>query len=194
MESKEINAIIDAIIRREGGYVNDPNDPGGATKYGLSLRQAKIVGDRNGDGWQDFDLDHDGDVDPKDIQLLDIDLVRYYFLDKYFSEPNFDALPDGLVPLIFDMSVNLGARETTIILQRTLRKWGFHLQLDGDCGAETITCACSAFQDDPKKLINKITTERILFYHNLALEKTGLNKFFSGWLNRSLEFFKTSGE
>src|SRR5687768_16343556 len=53
----------------EGGFVDDPSDPGGPTNEGVSLRA--VVGlDDDGDGNLDFDLDKDGDVDIADIRLV----------------------------------------------------------------------------------------------------------------------------
>ena len=50
------------LLRAEGGYVNDPNDAGGATNHGISLRAVRLR-DVDRDGHLDFDLDRDGDVD-----------------------------------------------------------------------------------------------------------------------------------
>lgn len=51
-------AII-TVLRHEGLFVNDSDDAGGATHYGVSLRWLKSIGDLDNDGFVDGDLDHD---------------------------------------------------------------------------------------------------------------------------------------
>ncbi|MEC8572564.1 MAG: glycosyl hydrolase 108 family protein, partial [Pseudomonadota bacterium] len=55
---QDIKAIAEDIITREGGYVDDPDDPGGATKYGVTLATLRRLG---------LDLTGDGQVDRRDV-------------------------------------------------------------------------------------------------------------------------------
>lgn len=55
---QDIKAIAEDIITREGGYVDDPDDPGGATKYGVTLATLRRLG---------LDLTADGQVDRRDV-------------------------------------------------------------------------------------------------------------------------------
>ena len=56
-----VEDIAAEIIAREGGYVNDPYDPGGATKFGVTIHTMRALG---------LDLDDSGDVDAADVRLL----------------------------------------------------------------------------------------------------------------------------
>lgn len=53
----------DHVLKVEGGYVDDPNDAGGATNWGISLRFVKQSG-------VDLDIDGDGDIDAEDMKAL----------------------------------------------------------------------------------------------------------------------------
>lgn len=51
MLQHSVRQIADEIIAREGGYVNDPDDPGGATKHGVTIHTLRRLGlDLDGDG------------------------------------------------------------------------------------------------------------------------------------------------
>ena len=70
-----VEAIADDIIAREGGYVNDPDDPGGATKYGVTIGTMTRLG---------LDLDGDGRVTPADVKRLSRAQARKIFVDHDF--------------------------------------------------------------------------------------------------------------
>lgn len=72
---QSVEQIAEAIIRREGGFVNDPDDLGGATNFGVTVHTMRRLG---------LDLDGDGDVDASDVRLLDKDRAREIFLKHYF--------------------------------------------------------------------------------------------------------------
>ncbi|MGR3585419.1 MAG: glycosyl hydrolase 108 family protein, partial [Pseudooceanicola nanhaiensis] len=59
--SQNVRQIAEDILRREGGYVNDPGDPGGATNFGVTVHTMRRLG---------LDLDGDGDVDAADVRRL----------------------------------------------------------------------------------------------------------------------------
>lgn len=56
-----VEKIAQEIVHREGGYVNDPGDPGGATNFGVTIHTMRRLG---------LDLDRDGDVDAFDVRAL----------------------------------------------------------------------------------------------------------------------------
>ena len=66
MYSMEQQCALDWIFWAEGGYVDDPDDPGGATRFGISLRLLKKMGKLG-------DIDGDGDIDADDIRRLSSD-------------------------------------------------------------------------------------------------------------------------
>ena len=75
---QSVEQIADAIIAREGGYVNDPDDPGGATKHGVTIGTLRRLG---------LDLDGNGRLDREDVRRLTPDIARRIFIDEYFRRP-----------------------------------------------------------------------------------------------------------
>ena len=116
---KTVRQIADEIVRREGGYVNDPHDPGGATKFGVTIHTMKRLG---------LDLDRDGDVDAHDVQALTREQATDIFIRHYFDKPRINLLPEPLRPSVFDMYVNAGGNAVKI-LQRLIGR----VRRKGDC-------------------------------------------------------------
>lgn len=170
-------------LKHEGGFVNDPVDPGGATNWGMSIRFLLSAGDADGDGWLDGDLDHDGDVDIDDIKNMTVEqarkLYRVHFWDKY----NYDKIVDFTVAArAFDMTVNMGARQTGKIIQRALNELGNNLVVDGKIGKNTFaTINCT----DPEMLMSEIRQAHAQFYLDLIKAKPKFAKYRKGWLRRA---------
>ena len=93
-----VTQIAKDIIAREGGYVNAPDDPGGATNHGVTVHTMRRLG---------LDLTGDGIVDSKDVQVLTRRALQI-FIDHYFQGPGLNGLPIALQPSFFDMYVNAG--------------------------------------------------------------------------------------
>ncbi len=97
---QSVREIAQAIVGREGGYVNDPDDPGGgATNFGVTIHTMRGLG---------LDLDRDGDIDVRDVRLLRRDQAVDIFVQHYFHKPKLQQLPDALHATVFDMYVNAG--------------------------------------------------------------------------------------
>ena len=77
-----VQEIARDIVRREGGYVNDPDDPGGATNYGVTIHTMRRLG---------LDLNNDGRITPADVKRLTRSQAEEIFVDHYFRGPKIDA-------------------------------------------------------------------------------------------------------
>lgn len=176
---------IGIVLKHEGGYVNDPNDTGGATNYGISLRYLKGVGDLNGDGFKEGDFNCDGVVDVKDIKEMTLaDAVQIYktqWWDKY----SYGQIPSQkLATKVFDTSVNVGSIQCHKFLQRALNAVNGNqtVTVDGFIGPQTLREINNA---DQNALIAAFRSEQAGFYR-LIVEKTPTNqKFLKGWLRRA---------
>ena len=173
-----------AIVQREGGYVDDPDDPGGATKYGVTIHTMRRL---------KLDLDGDGDVDADDVRLVDPDRATDLYLRHYFRRPKIDWLPEQLHSTVFDMQVNSGARAVKI-LQNLLRQLGEYVSVDGEIGHQTAR-ACEALEVQGAPLRDAYGIARRDFYFRLARKRPQFRKYCrtiagkkGGWIRRAEEF------
>ncbi len=182
---QSVEAIARDILVREGGYVNDPDDPGGATKHGVTVHTMRRLG---------MDLTGDGRVDARDVQRLSRDQALKIFLDHYFRAPRISELPDVLHATVFDMQVNAGANAVKI-LQRLLRKMGQRVAVDGQIGPKTIAAAKAAARAAPDHIADAYGIERRNYYYALADNRSASRKYArrrdggkGGWIRRAEEF------
>ncbi|MDX1901873.1 MAG: glycosyl hydrolase 108 family protein [Gammaproteobacteria bacterium] len=173
------DTAILTVLRHEGLYVNDPQDAGGATNYGVSLRWLKSIGDLNSDGFLDGDLDHDGDVDLFDVKNMTRDdaikLYRQYWWDNFPYEKIVNQL---IGTKLFDLAVNMGSKPSHKCLQRAIRAAsGLHLLEDGILGTKSLEAINAANADT---LLAAYRSEAAGFYRSLNKPK-----YIEGWLNRA---------
>ena len=133
-----VQQIAEDIVAREGGYVNDPDDPGGATKYGVTLATLQRLG---------LDVTRDGRVGVADVKALSRAQAVDIFVDHYFTAPKVGDLPVVLQPSVFDMYVNAGGNAVKI-LQRLMCDMGYQVLVDGVIGPQTAAAAKAAGRVD----------------------------------------------
>jgi lysozyme family protein len=180
-----VRSIADDIVAREGGYVDDPDDPGGPTNYGVTIRTLRALG---------LDLDADGDVDLGDLRRLTPDQAADIFVDHYFRRPRIAMLPGPLQASVFDMYVNAGSNAVRI-LQRLLRDMGFDLAIDGVIGPLTARAAHDALAAAPDHLVDAYGIARRDYYYALGDRRPASRKFAmqrdggkGGWIRRAETF------
>ncbi|WP_066703831.1 holin-associated N-acetylmuramidase [Celeribacter ethanolicus] len=185
---KTVQQIAMEIVAREGGYVNDPDDPGGATKYGVTLGTMQRIG---------LDLDGNGRVSETDVKRLTRDKARDIFVEYYFHGPRIDELPPVLQASVFDMYVNAGANAVRI-LQRLLNDMGQRIAIDGAVGPQTIEAAFIAQSLAPNYLADAYGIARRNYYYALADRRPGSRKYAKrrdggkgGWITRAEEFISS---
>ncbi|MDO6585482.1 holin-associated N-acetylmuramidase [Salipiger sp. 1_MG-2023] len=185
MTSIDVRRMAEDIVAREGGYVNDPDDPGGATKYGVTIHTMRRLG---------IDLDRDGDVDVRDVQALSRAQAVDIFLTHYFSGPRIAELPEVLHATVFDMYVNAGSNAVKI-LQRLLLKMGETVSVDGLIGPMTIAATHRAYAQAPGVIGDAYGIERRNYYFDIADRRPASRKYArtraggkGGWIKRAEEF------
>lgn len=173
--SKYFNEFIKIVLNFEGGYVDHPSDPGGATNYGISLRFMRLTEDL-----KLFDINRDGIIDKEDVKLLTksiaIEAYKKYFWDFY----NLDKYKPRVSLILFDMYVNHRPIDVNKMLQKSLNRIGHNLKVDGVVGPMTRKAVNSSNSDE---LSEKLLIEREDFYHNLVKNNPSQVVFLNGWLN-----------
>lgn len=156
-----------ATIGHEGGYVNDPDDPGGETKYGISKRSYPDV----------------------DISSLTISEAKEFYRKDYWEKQSCHLLEDwpDVAAEIFDTSVNMGVGRGGKIFQEALNLANRNerdyqnIVVDGAIGAKTI----SAFRSNKNKrrLFNVMNILQGEFYIKL-MRKNEVSEKYIGWWDR----------
>ena len=182
---KTVRGIAREIVAREGGYVNDPDDPGGATNFGVTIHTMRRLG---------LDLTGDGRITPADVKKLSRSQAEDIFVKHYFEDPRIDELPEAIQASVFDMQVNAGANAVKI-LQRLLRKVGWDVSADGQIGPQTIGAAERAYAAAPDHMNDAYGIERRNYYFRLADGRPKSRKYArtraggkGGWITRAEEF------
>jgi len=145
------------VLEHEGGYVNHPRDPGGATNKGVT--QAVYDGYRKmrGRGVQS-------------VKFISEEEVRAIYKFQYWDRVQGDMLPAGVDYAVFDFAVNSGVGRASKYLQAVVGT-----AQDGIIGARTVAAITS-----PVATINALCDRRMGFLRNL---KTFLT-FGRGWTRR----------
>jgi len=151
-----------AVLRHEGGYVDHPRDPGGATNLGITLGTAKAFR---------LDLDGDGDVDKDDVRLLTPETAAPVYREGYWLKTKCDQLPAGVDYMVFDLAVNSGTKRAARYLQRAAG-----VAEDGRIGPKTI----AAVTGNAARIVERMEDIREEFYRSLDTFPT----FGKGWLRR----------
>lgn len=180
-----VESIAAEIVRREGGFVNDPADPGGATNHGVTIHTMRRLG---------LDLNGDGRVDESDVRALSREQAVEIYIRHYYAAPRINLLPEALQPSVFDMQVNAGANAVRL-LQRLLARFGIAVKEDGVIGPVTAKAAREAMAKAPAHLVCAYGIERRNYYYRLGDQRPPLRKFArrkdggkGGWIVRAEEF------
>ena len=156
---KTFDEIIEQVLEHEGGYVDDPTDSGGETKYGISKRA----------------------YPNEDIKGLTVERAKELYKRDYWDRFKVDNLPDRIRHIYFDMCVNMGGGRATKILQEACNsKNSYKIDVDGGIGKDTIKA--SANLED-----FRLRAYRVMFYAELVMKKPNQEKFWVGWFRRSCE-------
>lgn len=161
---QNFQVAILVVFRHEGGYVNDPNDAGGETKYGISKRVYPNL----------------------DIANLTMDQAREIYYRDWWVHFSYSQITDGsLATKVFDTAVNLGAQRANKILQRCLNVNGFpNMVDDGDLGPTSLAAINSC---DAPTILTAFRGAQANYYQAVVAKNPNDQKFLDGWLTRAAE-------
>ena len=148
---KSFKEIIEKVLEHEGGYVNDPKDLGGETKYGITKRFYPDV----------------------DIKNLTIEQATEIYKKDYWDKNKVESLPQNLWHIYFDMCVNMGKRTAGKVLQRAANNKGRNIEVDGGLGPMTIGALKGVELD-------RVRAFRVKYYVDLITARPEQEKFYLG--------------
>ena len=157
-EMSKFDEIIEVVLEHEGGYVNDPKDPGGETNFGIAKRS-------------------NPDVDIKNLTKAEASLI---YKTKYWDKNKVESLPEELWHIYFDCCVNMGKSRAVKILQQAANGKGANIDVDGGLGPNTLKAISNVE-------LERVRAYRVKYYADLVTRKPELEKFYFGWFRRALE-------
>lgn len=156
------NACMEIIFKHEGGYVDHPRDPGGATNLGIThFTLADWRGQR---------------VTKADVKALTKTEAKEIYRANYWHKLQCDDLPAGVDLVAFDMGVNAGPGRAARMLQKLV-----DADQDGAVGPITLTAVSN--YGDAAGLVDEYSDERLAYYKRLR----HWDAFGRGWTRRTEE-------
>ena len=164
------DAALAHVLAMEGGYTDDPDDPGGPTNRGITLEvYCRHAG---------LKLDAMTRVlRIRELRSIPDELVREIYLQRYWRPSLASELSPAIGFMHFDASVNHGLTGAATLLQKALQRQSPRLDVDGEIGPLTLGAASRA---DERRLLADYATTRRARYRALP----HFWKFGRGWLNR----------
>ena len=169
-------AAIPFLFTHEGGYVDDPNDPGGETNYGISQRFLATIDYVNPDGKQVLNV----------RDLTRNDCIRIYKLYWWDDQRYGDFNNQLLATKMLDSAVNIGKHPCARILQKSCNKFLEPydlLAVDGIIGDNTINKANSL---NGYQIVVNIRDYLVDYYLDLIQQNPKLDIYRKGWLKRAI--------
>lgn len=166
-----------ATMKAEGGYVNDPQDPGGETYKGIARNK-----NSKWDGWTLIDLAKQQAKFPANLDgnLPLQEKIKAFYETSYWDIINLDKVEKQMVAAsIFDFAVNAGPITSAKLAQITVGA-----KADGVLGDASVA-AINAF--DEHKFIALFALNKIARYMHICEKRQESKKFFYGWVKRTLE-------
>ncbi|MGS4944288.1 glycoside hydrolase family 108 protein [Meridianimarinicoccus sp. RP-17] len=160
-DARQFTRCVDLIFRHEGGFVDDPADPGGATNMGITIGTLAAV--------------RGTPVSREDVENLTRDEARQIYRAHYWNALGCDSLPPGIDLVVFDFGVNAGVSRSAKLLQKLV-----HVEADGEVGPITVGAARAI---DPVHIVNAFSDARMDHYRSLSTWE----RFRNGWTRRTAE-------
>lgn len=158
---------IEIVLRHEGGYVNDRDDPGGETKYGIARR-----------GYPDEDIKKMTIARAKEI----------YHRDHWFPLKLNKVRCQEIANKILDMCVNFGGQSGTKVVQMALCTYGQVVEVDGIIGPQTIKALNKVRRKYQKVFIGIMTYYQMRRYIGITERREKSKKFLRGWTRRAYDW------
>jgi lysozyme family protein len=173
---------LEYVLSHEGGYVDHPKDPGGATNKGISIALVKGMDKKILDR-----LGIKGAITKETIKGLSDSQISGIYFSEFWNKAAYDKIMNGMIAkYIFDMSVHHGLVQSVKNTQRaacSAQKQKDYVKDDGIMGPKTI----QAVNQASFSIIPALISERAGFMRRLVAVKPELSVFIDGWLSRAYD-------
>lgn len=153
------DACLAFTLKEEGGWSDNPNDPGGCTMQGITLASYR-------------DWKNDSTLSCEDLHVVTSEDVTAFYHDEYWDRSHAESFPFGVDLMVMDAGVNMGLGRSAKILQEQVG-----VAADGAIGPATVAAVLAI---DPSILIDSLAKAQLEFYYSLA----DYAIFGQGWINR----------
>lgn len=165
----DFEKAVAKVLKHEGGFVDHPADPGGATNRGIIFSLFKQYALALG-------LEKTKDA----LKTLTEDQAKFIYREHFWRPMQGDKIQDQQVAeIVFDAYVNMGGRALKLF-QKTVG-----VTADGDIGPHTLEIL---HQQNQQTVFENFKEVRKTYYQDLVKRKPPLNKFLKGWMNRINSF------
>jgi lysozyme family protein len=164
------------VLSHEGGYINDPDDPGGETYKGVSRKLWS-----SWEGWEIIDRAKRKSGFPGNLEKeTDLqELIKDFYRQKFWDSIQGNNINDqNVATSIFDFAVNAGVSTSASLVQLVVKT-----EVDGVIGKNTIE-ALNAFDTD--HFLSAFTVAKIARYVTIVKKRPSSQKYFYGWVRRAL--------
>jgi len=122
---KSIDQMIQDVLRREGGFVDHPNDRGGPTNHGITQKTLSLY--------------YGYSATKAEVESLSVNVAEEIYKRNYYYGPGINTLSENIQPFIFDCAINHGPRTAIKFIQRVCNQAGYEpaLSEDGAIGPNT---------------------------------------------------------
>lgn len=165
------------ILLNEGGYVNDPDDPGGETYKGVARKMHPKWA-----GWAFIDSMKAVPGFPANIETsVELrEMIGNFYLSEFWNKIDGDEIDNQAnAQSIFDFAINAGVETAVSLAQKVVKT-----KVDGDMGPITLK-AINAF--DPAHFQAAFTVEKIRRYAAIVKKRPVSRKYFYGWVLRAIQ-------
>lgn len=166
---------VNQVVSEEGDVSDDKNDPGGYTKYGISLKLLQDVG---------LHILHDDIISINDVNAISVDDAKKIYYQYFWIHYNIFLIKSPEIEeKVFDLSVNMGGQEAIRLLQEAInRQLQTPIAADGIIGALTLH---ALNQISLITLMQDYRQNAADYYRYLAANNPRLEEFLPGWLSRA---------
>lgn len=170
----DFDRALRRVLRHEGGYVDNPDDPGGATNMGIThitLADYRQV----------------PSITPDQVRDITQEEVASIYREKYWESLSLDSIPSqGIAEAIFDHGVNAGIGRGAKLAQETINTLTGSklLTVDGQMGPLTLQ---QVNRVPPPTFLIQFFTLRMTYYKEICRKNKKLRQFLYSWLTRALE-------